>query len=448
MSNDVSQADKVSFFDRKLTLSHFVTSSSLGRILLLLLVVGAVAGAAFLASGKADSESAQKPVTLLPVKVKPLQQVSSYSELRVFTGVLKARRASELTFDRTDRLVQLLVDEGDYVKEGSSLARLDARTLLTREKELLAQRDEAKAVLAELIAGPRKEKIAVARADVKDVEAQSERAELEYRRQINLRGTTAGTQEAFDNAKHQYASMKARLEAAKRRLEELEVGTRKEKIDAQKAVVARLDAMLETLQVDIEDSTLQAPFTGRISARHVDEGVIVSPSHAIFRLVEDQHLEAHVGVPSHLTTELASEKNSYVKINGRLAEATVRTVMPELNQQTRTRTVILTLASPLPSFAPGQIARLELEETRKLHGFWVPTSALSRGTRGLWSVYVVVQRKGKAHQVIEQRDVEILHVQSDRNLVRGTLIEGDQLVIDGAHRVVPGQKVKAVVSQN
>ena len=42
---------------------------------------------------------------------------------------------------------------------------------------------------------------------------------------------------------------------------------------------------------------------------------------------------------------------------------------------------------------------------------------------------------------VERRDVEILHTESARVLVRGTLQEGDQVIVDGIHRVVAGQNV-------
>ena len=46
--------------------------------------------------------------------------------------------------------------------------------------------------------------------------------------------------------------------------------------------------------------------------------------------------------------------------------------------------------------------------------------------------------------VLEQRSVEVLHQESDRVLVRGTIKEGDRIVSSGIHRLVPGQVVRPI----
>jgi hypothetical protein len=43
---------------------------------------------------------------------------------------------------------------------------------------------------------------------------------------------------------------------------------------------------------------------------------------------------------------------------------------------------------------------------------------------------------------VARRDLEVLHTESDRVLVRGTLQAGEQVITGGTHRVVPGQVVR------
>jgi multidrug efflux pump subunit AcrA (membrane-fusion protein) len=104
------------------------------------------------------------------------------------------------------------------------------------------------------------------------------------------------------------------------------------------------------------------------------------------------------------------------------------------------------------------VARLQSKQTIPANGFWLPTTALVRGEKGLWSCYVL----GAADQTnadsepksyaVERRDVEVLHTEGDasstgealRVLVRGTLQPGDTVIIDGTHRIVPGQLVQAI----
>jgi RND family efflux transporter MFP subunit len=239
----------------------------------------------------------------------------------------------------------------------------------------------------------------------------------------------------------------AQLNEAQHNLDELLNGTRKEQIAAQRAVVTELDAAIADIDVDLRKSTLKAPFDGTIARRLVDDGTVVDVGQPVFRLVEDQVLEARIGLPVHAAGRLVAESLQRVKIGGKYFQATVAGRFPEVDPATRTRTVILRLEdSAVADVVHGQVVRLELEETVEASGFWLPFTALSKGTRGLWTSLVLVEADKKdstqgALFRVERRDIEVLHTQSERVLVRGTLNSGEQVVASGTHRVVPGQLV-------
>lgn len=52
---------------------------------------------------------------------------------------------------------------------------------------------------------------------------------------------------------------------------------------------------LAKLDIQLEDSILVAPYSGTLSARLLDQGAVVSAGQPVFRIVEDQSLEFHVG---------------------------------------------------------------------------------------------------------------------------------------------------------
>jgi multidrug efflux pump subunit AcrA (membrane-fusion protein) len=89
-------------------------------------------------------------------------------------------------------------------------------------------------------------------------------------------------------------------------------------------------------------------------------------------------------------------------------------------------------------------------------GYWLPTTALVGGSRGLWFCYVLKKIEDRSSLslpqtpafMIEQSNVEVLHTESDRVFVRGTLQPGDQVVINGTHRLVPGQQVVPISSHS
>ena len=127
--------------------------------------------------------------------------------------------------------------------------------------------------------------------------------------------------------------------------------------------------------------------------------------------------------------------------------ARVSSVLPELDSSTRTQTVLLKL-EPGASLevASGQVARLEVTQTIPTAGYWLPTAALVRGERGLWSCYLLrgaESELGEDVYRVERSVLEVLHTQSDRVLVRGTLEAGDLAIASGTHRIVAGQLVRA-----
>ena len=92
---------------------------------------------------------------------------------------------------------------------------------------------------------------------------------------------------------------------------------------------------------------------------------------------------------------------------------------------------------------PGAVARIELGREVESPGFWLPITSLTRGSRGLWSVYAVA-RMGDGKQIVSRRSVEVIHTEGERARVRGTLDDGDLVISDGTHRVVPGQRVEPI----
>lgn len=388
-------------------------------------------------------------VQAIPVRAVELEAVSSYQTVREYTGEIEARRTSELGFERAGAVVAIAVDEGDTVAAGADIAQLDTRNLAAQRLELVARRAQTLAVLQELETGPRAEDIAAAAANVRDLEAQLDLARSRNQRRVSLFEEGAISREDLDETASSETALAARLQAAQSALEELQTGTRPEQVAAQRAAVQQLDARIALLDVDLDKSILRSPFAGRIATRYVDEGAVTTAGQQIVSLMESGAVEARIGVPANAIASLPVGSQQQVVVGDRAYTATVKTILPALEAPTRTATAVLTL-EPGAIAAPGQIARLALTESVATAGFWLPTTALVQGERGLWSSYAIAPTAstngdvGNGDFVVEERSVEVLHVEGDRALVRGTLQAGDRAIAGGTHRIVPGQRVRPV----
>ena len=100
--------------------------------------------------GSSDAGGVEKREAALPVNVMTLAPVSSVSQQREFTGTVTASRRTQLAFERSARLMEVLFDEGQTVDKDEVVARLDQRQLKVRLAELESRLLQQNAVLAEL----------------------------------------------------------------------------------------------------------------------------------------------------------------------------------------------------------------------------------------------------------------------------------------------------------
>ncbi|NES77067.1 MULTISPECIES: efflux RND transporter periplasmic adaptor subunit [unclassified Okeania] len=541
---------------------------------------------------------------ILSVPAIPIKLVNSYSVSQSYTGIVEAKRTSELGFEQSGLLTSIYIEEGEEVTKGTAIAQLDTSQTKAQKAVLIAQKDRAiatlkelengarpeviaatrasllqeqaklrelqtgprpeviaatrasllqeQAKLQELQTGPRPEVIAatrasllqeqaklqelqtgariedikVARSGVLDLEEQLNLARLQEKRREELYTEGAISQEQFDEASTQADTLQARLEQAKSELEKLETGTRREQveaqqarvrqaqsqldeliagtrseqieaqrarvgqaqsqldeliagtrseqieaqrarvgqvqsqldeliagtrreqIEAQQAEIRRFEAQISEIDVVLRKSTLFAPFSGIVSVRHLDEGVVVNAGQSVVRLVEGGERKVRVGVPPGKTSSLRVGSQQEVRVGERIYSARVLSILPEVDSMTRTQTVILALPQAI---APGTVVRLGLNQTHEMEGYWLPTSALVWGERGLLASYALVPPSQSDLNLpagtyqTEKRMVEVLHTEGDRSLVRGVLQPGDLIVTNGTNQLAPGQFVKSEV---
>jgi len=413
----------------------------------LLLAVGAPIVHIQLAAQETKSAEANE-VEALAVETLTVEAVNSYDVLRFYTGEIAALRSSDLGFNRGGELVQVRVAEGDRVTSGQVLAQLDTQNLQTQRRQLEAQKAEAQARLLELERGARQEDIAAAQAEVRDIESQLQLQEQQRSRREYLYEQGAIAREQLDEFTYGADTLQARLDRANSNLNELLNGTRPEQVAAQQAVVQQLDASIADVDVNLSKSTLKAPFDGIVAGQTVDEGVVVGAGQSVVRLVENEAPEARIGMPENAASRLQTGNPVTVNLGTKRYSATVKSLLPEVDSDTRTQIVVFQLEqAALPRINPGQTVRVELTETIATGGIWLPTQALAQDIRGLWSVYVVVPTESEtagedATYQAQPKAVEILHQESNRALVQGTLQPGDRIVASGVHRLVPGQRVR------
>ena len=379
-------------------------------------------------------------VRRLPVSVRPAKFVKKIEQPRRYTGTIRARQKASLGFELTGRVAAVLVDEGDVVDKGQTLATLDSQTLEARKSAIVASLEQANAVLDELVAGPRQERIDSMRAQLKEANSDLKLAQLDLDRRINLRGS--GVSEAeYDRALYNQQSASARMNSTKRQLDEMTTGTRPEKIAAQRAAINQLKSSVQEIEIQIEKSSILAPFSGKIVKRMIDPGTIATASIPVMEIVDVNNLEAVIGIPIAAAQHVDVDQPYSIIVGGQNFPARLMAKIQELESSTRTQNLIFQLDDHADGrVIPGQLGQIEIVSEVDVEGFLVPTNSLTNGIRGLWSIMVVDPNNSR----VSRADVQIAYSDESQTLVTGPLNDGDQIIVNGTHRIVEGQFVQAV----
>jgi HlyD family secretion protein len=256
-----------------------------------------------------------------------------------------------LAFNNSERIADVLVQEGDRVKLGQVVARLDKSRLEPQvsqaKAQVVAQRQvyerlrrgsrpeeiaQARAsveaqqqVVDRLHHGSRPEEIAQARADVESAQAEVAKWQQEYRREEPLMGRGAVTREEFESTtaslataqanlavrqnelelaligprKEDIAQAEAQLEFAKQTLALAIAGPRKEEIAEAEARLHAAEAEVALLQQKLRDADLVAPVDAIVRTRVMEPGEMASPQKPVLSLAvtDPKWVRAYVSEP-------------------------------------------------------------------------------------------------------------------------------------------------------
>lgn len=427
------------------------TGGVLGLVGITLAIAAGMMGYRNAGNTEPNAHAISQPLPVATARFQPAEQHPLY---RWYTGVIQSRHNSQLGLRQPGRLVQILVEQGDAVREGQLLAQLDTQVRDAQIAEARARRDATQATLDELQFGPRKESIAAARARLDSALADLELARRDWeRRQALKRSGAISTQEA-DEIRYRLQAAEGRWKAAGHELEELEAGTRPEQIRSQKGQLQQAEASLKRLLAERAETELRAPFDGRVTARLVDEGTILSAGQPVLELLDPRSLEVRLGLPSDLGQSLSRDTSYCFQVGQQRVSGELRSVVPQLNQGTRTLAAVFDLEIPPTQEPPavGSLVRWEWQRQIPDQGYWIETNALQRGERGLWSVYVIQSEDDSAGRlttpvagyrqgILRRMDVELLELDTQRVLVRGPIDPGTRYVVAGGQKLTQGQRV-------
>jgi HlyD family secretion protein len=265
----------------------------------------------------------------------------------VLYGNIDLRQVS-LAFNGAERVEAVLANEGDRVRRGQVLAKLDTGRLAPQGAEAAAEAEAQAQVVDKLRRGNRPEDIAQARANVDVALADATAARAKYDRTAALAQSSAGravSRQDLDDAKAASGAAAARLAASQEALKLEQIGPRKEDIRQAEAQLQAKRAQFVLLQRALADADLVAPMDAVIRSRLIEPGEMASPQRPAFSLAitdpkwvrayisETDLGQVHPGKSATITVDAFSKRrfSGWVGFISPVAEFTPKTVQtPDL----------------------------------------------------------------------------------------------------------------------
>ncbi|HMB55270.1 MAG TPA: efflux RND transporter periplasmic adaptor subunit [Thermoanaerobaculia bacterium] len=341
------------------------------------------------ACGGGDEEAAAAPP---PERAQPVEtgeaRVEALSVRLASVGSLEADNIVDVRPEADGTVAAIAVDEGDTVRRGDLLVRLDSR-------ETAAE-------------------LAAADAAVERHRAELDNLATRLERNRGLFEKGAISRQALDDLEADQKTATARLNEA----------------EAQRDLAAR----------QLDKTVIRAPFTGKAGARSFYVGDYVSRGDRLFSLVDDDPLKVEFTVPEQYVDRLDLGSPVDVRVRslpGETFQGEVVFVSPRVDPGSRTVAMKAAVPNADGRLRPGQFADVELEIERRADALVVAEAAIV--PRGGENFVFVVDDDDRAHE----RKVELGARETGKVEIRSGVEAGERVVVAGQQRLREGSLVTA-----
>ena len=400
----------------------------------------------FLSCGKKEETKVEKEV-VRPVKIMEVGGTTSDAVRRRFPGTVRASKRVDLAFQVDGRLIELPVEEGQRIKGGDLIGRIDPRDFEVALRNAEAQLDTARATLKSMRQA-RPEDIRRLTANVEKAEAILRLATKEYDRWMRIKAADPGavSQRMIDRAFEQKEHAEADLAKAREELQIGQVGSRPEDIEAKEAEIRSLETAVDGAKLQLSYTYLRAPFSGMISKRHVDNFQEVRRKEAIVSLDDILHIEVLVDLPER---DMALARgDGTAKVYGEFEAAPgkryplrVKEFAARADPVTQTYKVTLEMDQPKEiTILPGMTATAVAEDRKvSTSRVVIPAIAVFANQAGASHVWVIQPES----MTVQARKVTPGDLTGSEDIViREGLKPGEKIAVSGVSQLQEGMKVR------
>lgn len=286
-------------------------------------------------------------------------------ELRL-TGTIETTTVA-VSFKVPGRLKERLVDEGQQVKAGQIVARLEDDELKDERTVRSADQQAAQSALADLKAGSRQEEIAASGATLARLKAEAERAAQDATRAEALFKKEVIPRKELDAARAAKDATAAAVREGNERLKLVKVGPRPDAIKLAQARLEGAAAARSLADTRLSQAVLAAPISGTVMAKHAEPGELLAAGSPVITVAKMDEVWVRAYLPETQLGKIKLGQRAIVTSDtwkGRTYQGTVSFIASEAeftprNVQTEAERVKLvyrikiTIANPQQELKPG-----------------------------------------------------------------------------------------------
>ncbi|HET6946741.1 MAG TPA: efflux RND transporter periplasmic adaptor subunit [bacterium] len=393
-------------------------------------------------------------------------------------GEVSATSSVDVTARVGGVIAEIVAEEGQTVRPGQILARLDPKDLRFQAAQARAafdtqrlQVDAARAALltqqarlAQVMAGPAPESLRQAEEQVGQARASVEFSREQRRRQEELFAQGYVSRQQLDAARMDVTVQEARLRSAEEQLALLRRDPRPEAVQIARAQVVEADvahrqamtrleqSRVSLLQAEsmLGESAIAAPVGGVVGRRLVERGQAITPATPLFRVIDtdpaviavpvierDLH-RIQVGVPVVVRTDALPDEVFAGRVTG---------ISPILSTATRTAEVRIEVPNPGGRLRPGMFANVEILLARRENVVAIRLEAVLERPAGS-TVFVIQDGTARERAVqLGISDGTLVEITSGLRAGELVAVAGHRTLRDGAPVVVPGSGSGAPVGR-
>jgi multidrug efflux pump subunit AcrA (membrane-fusion protein) len=406
------------------------------KIVVYAVIIAVVVGGAIALKSMLSASAKGKPTQAVASKTSVEVQTAKTVEKNTgdtYKASLEAVQQGTVTSKIAAKIVSVLVENGQYVNAGDTIATLDDQDIQNSIKTAQAQIavNEKQVEVAE-------QSLNVSQAALEKYKINLDDAQRNYERQKTLFDGGAISQtdlqaaeKTLNSAKADYDSGNASIQSSQASIE-----TSKANLEAQKVALAKN-------QSDLANIVIKAPISGVISGKSMNIGQMASTGTALAIVNDVSSVYATIQVPQEKISEVKIGQGATVIVEGsdQTHNGTIQTIDAAADPTSRVFNCKVKIDNSDKSLLPGIYGKVTLVSDQNNEIITVPVNALV-GNEGEY--YVFINDNGPA----KKTKVTIGETNGNNVEMTSGIKDGDQIICSNTSTLQDGSEVDAVVKQD